>query len=266
MARRARTIAASSRPGPAAAAPLASRSGSGTLPSLSLIGYLHLTVRRARAVRACGAAPCIDVARHRLVDRGARWRRCRARCRRPPIRCGSRRARSRARPAPPAGYRGCSGARSRRASSRAVSCSASFTRTTTCGHLTRLRKQPTASAAISANGSLRHQLGRELLGDRDRHLDRLGLEFRFHRFELLVERAHRRAMRSIAARGALLGLGAGFGRALLEAARKGGGLRLLELGGVVVERHRRLRLAAAGGEVVLEQEFGRRRSHLHAPQ
>ena len=75
------------------------------------------------------------------------------RCRRRPIRSGSRRARSRARRARPGGPRSRGCGRSRRAACVAVSCSASLTRTTTCGVVTSCLKQSVASAAISANGS-----------------------------------------------------------------------------------------------------------------
>ena len=60
-------------------------------------------------------------------------------------------------------------------------------------------------------------------------------------------------MRSSAAAARWLGLGLGGGETLAVAGR----LRLGELGGMLGQRHRRFG-ALADGEVVVEQEFGRR--------
>ena len=75
----------------------------------------------------------------------------------------------------------------------------------------------------------RDQLGRELAGDRDRHLDRLGLEPRLDRGEAAVELGERGRDAFERGGGALLGFGLGGREAVVVAGR----LRLGELGRVL---------------------------------
>ena len=81
---------------------------------------------------------------------------------------------------------------------RAVSCSASLTRTTTCGAAASCLKHSVASAAISANGSREHELRRKLAGDRDGKLDGFGFEpaARPPQARAPADRARRRSARA----------------------------------------------------------------------
>ena len=149
---------------------------------------------------------------------------------------------------------------------RAVSCSASLTRTTTCGAAASCLKHSVASAAISANGSRAIKLRRELAGDRGGELDGFGFEPRFDRakparqaVERVADLLERHGGAARGDRGAFL---LGGGKAVAEALAFG----LAELDGELGRRRSasRPRLAPAR-EVLVEQIFGLRRHVLSRP-
>ena len=99
------------------------------------------------------------------------------------------------------------------------------------------------------------QRGGELLGDRDRDVDRFGLELGFHRREAAHDAFERGGDALQRHRGALLGFGHNLCPGGRVAALVAGGIRVQQAGLVQRERDRRLDLGGRR-EVLIEQEFG----------